>query len=259
MQEAPSHLSILRRSVNLKKVCGIYAFIHRESGKCYVGQALDIHKRILRHLRECRNNPVCAIHRAIHGYGIDAFDIEVLEECEPQFLNDRERFYIVFLDSAGINGFNTKAHPSDYSRDTVSEATRQRHRASLIGRKKTDEHRAAMSASRIGMKLSDLHKKRIGMASLGKKRTPEQIERARLTHVGKKRSPESCLRMALAQSKHPILQLDKTDGSVIAKFLSCKEASIALGICHSGVKDAVRGKLKTSGGFRWIREADYLK
>lgn len=259
MQEAPSYLSILRRSVNLKKVCGIYSFIHRETGKCYVGQAKNIHKRVLQHLREAKKESPCHFHRYMVAQGIEAFDLEVLEECHPSQLNERERFYIVLLDCAGMNGFNTKAFPSDYTRDTVSEATKQRRRMALVGRKKTDSHRMALSEARRGMRLSETHRKNISRAVRGQKRTPEQIERARLTHVGKKRSPESRMKMALAQSKHPILQLDKITGEIIARFPSCMEASRVLRICPSSIKDAVRGDIKTSAGFRWIREADYLR
>lgn len=101
-------------SFSLKGVSGIYAFIHRRSGMCYVGSSSNIGARINQHFAETRRNrSTSLIHKALNEFGIEAFDIELLEECSPSDLKQRERFYIALLGAATIDGFNIKSDPAN--------------------------------------------------------------------------------------------------------------------------------------------------
>ena len=39
------------------------------------------------------------IHKAMRKYGIDNFSFEVLEECDIERLDEREQYWIAYLDS----------------------------------------------------------------------------------------------------------------------------------------------------------------
>lgn len=83
-------------------MCGIYKITNKINGKVYIGQAIDINDRWQRHRRSHDN---CAIHLAFNKYGIDNFTFEVIEECLPELLDEREIYWIDHFQSYG-KGYN---------------------------------------------------------------------------------------------------------------------------------------------------------
>lgn len=96
---------------------------------CYVGSAVDLWGRHTGHrgyLKDPRRG-VTPLYRAMREFGWDAFDFEVLERCEKAMLLAREGFYIAFLNSAGVNGFNVRSSPQHNAIGSEpSESTRAR-------------------------------------------------------------------------------------------------------------------------------------
>ena len=88
-----------------KPICGIYKITHRESGKCYIGQSVDVFKRWKEHSNLAVKKK-SAIQNAFVLYGIDKFCFEVLEECSREMLNDREVHWIAYFNSFGKDGYN---------------------------------------------------------------------------------------------------------------------------------------------------------
>lgn len=76
---------------------GIYCIINKVNDKKYVGQTYCLEKRMYEHKRKSRSCP--AIHAAIEKYGIDNFDFEIIEKCEIEFLDEREKYWIKELHS----------------------------------------------------------------------------------------------------------------------------------------------------------------
>jgi group I intron endonuclease len=73
---------------------GIYLITNLISGHCYVGQAKNIASRIRQHLgstysvsKKDYNTP---LHAAFRKYGLDNFELEVLQKCEYSELNSLE-------------------------------------------------------------------------------------------------------------------------------------------------------------------------
>ena len=160
---------------------------------CYVGSSKDIYARIQRHFSEAEKGSANCFHKAIRVYGVNAFDLEILEECTEEVLLVRERFYIAFLNSASESGFNTCRFPTSNYAATVSDATRERlriastgrlrsyesiekSRQAMLGRKFSPETLAKMSAAKKGKHrgpCSQEIKDKIGNANRGRKRTDE--------------------------------------------------------------------------------------
>ena len=65
---------------------GIYKITKKENGKSYIGQSNDIERRIKEH----KYKTDLAIELAIHKYGVDAFNYEVLEQCSLEELDAKE-------------------------------------------------------------------------------------------------------------------------------------------------------------------------
>ena len=70
---------------------GIYLFENIINKKIYIGQAKDLHKRILTHFS---TKPELYFHRALHKYGEEGFNIYILEYCNIEELDTKEIYYI---------------------------------------------------------------------------------------------------------------------------------------------------------------------
>lgn len=90
---------------------GIYQIINKINGHSYIGQSINIEKRIKQHFSTAfntnKNNKEYdkALYRAIRKYGKENFDIIILEECSQSSLNDREKYWIDYYNTFN-NGYN---------------------------------------------------------------------------------------------------------------------------------------------------------
>lgn len=97
------------RVLGTEDKCGIYKITHKENGLCYIGQAKNIRERWRDHMK-CglgidtpANNK---LYIAMKKDGIDNFTFELLEECPPENLNEKEAFYINLYNSYHF-GYNS--------------------------------------------------------------------------------------------------------------------------------------------------------
>lgn len=80
----------------------IYKVTNKENGKIYVGQTVrSLKDRIQRHYKDGKSNSKTTTYfdRAMAKYGIEAFEIEVVEECPQSELDEKEKHYIKFFHS----------------------------------------------------------------------------------------------------------------------------------------------------------------
>jgi group I intron endonuclease len=70
---------------------GIYK-ITNPSGKVYIGQAIDIERRWRDHHHKSNWAPV-KLYNSFRKYGVDNHIFEVIEQCEKEDLNLKERYY----------------------------------------------------------------------------------------------------------------------------------------------------------------------
>ena len=94
----------------------IYAYVNKETGKAYVGQAVDFVKRHIAHLKNKRARN--GIDGAINKYGFDMFEVRILDFGIPmEELNDREAKFVEELKSFE-DGYNQT--PSGHYNDEVT-------------------------------------------------------------------------------------------------------------------------------------------
>lgn len=111
---------------------GIYK-ITSPTGRVYIGQSLNIKKRISRYKKsDCKGQT--RLYRSLKKYGWEKHTFDVIEECSLELLNERERYwqdhYMVTSDK-GMNLMLTKTHDrsghfSSYSRKKMSESAKKR-------------------------------------------------------------------------------------------------------------------------------------
>lgn len=86
---------------------GIYGIYNKISNKYYIGQAGDIHNRWIQHRSrlKCNNHENSHLQDSYNLYGKEAFEYFIIEECNHELLDDREKYYIQQYDSYN-NGYN---------------------------------------------------------------------------------------------------------------------------------------------------------
>lgn len=86
--------------------CGIYKIQNQVNNKIYIGQSVNIDRRIKEH----RSRSEQQIDLAIKKYGFDNFVVEIIQECEPEQLNELEQYYINYYDCLQPKGYNVAAN-----------------------------------------------------------------------------------------------------------------------------------------------------
>ena len=84
----------------------IYLRTNKINGKKYVGQVITRRFKARQKAWNCLTQPYAgpAINAARAKYGIDAFDFEILKECEDEEMNKWEMYYIKELNTKVPNG-----------------------------------------------------------------------------------------------------------------------------------------------------------
>lgn len=88
---------------------GIYKITNQLNGMCYIGQARDIASRWKQHAKACLEIDTPAgnkLYKAAIQDGLTNFTFEILEECSPEELDEKEKFYINLYDSYNF-GYNS--------------------------------------------------------------------------------------------------------------------------------------------------------
>ena len=89
--------SLCNNVLGSKTVCGIYKITNKNNGLCYVGQSVDIADRWKQHIKCGLGIDTPAqnkLYKAMLKDGVTNFTFELLEQCDKQLLNEKERFYI---------------------------------------------------------------------------------------------------------------------------------------------------------------------
>lgn len=78
---------------------GIYCIINTVTGKRYVGKSIDIENRFQGHTLELKSNSHfnSYLQRAWNKYGEACFEFAVLEQCNEESLDDREKYWIDYF------------------------------------------------------------------------------------------------------------------------------------------------------------------
>ena len=171
----------------------IYRVTHRKSGKKYYGQTIrSLSERKRDHYYSVENGSSYHFHNAIRKYGEDAFDWEIIEECNSENLLEREAHYIDLDQTLNSEfGFNLK---KGGIQGTLSLETRKKISKALKGKKLSKKHRENISKGNKGNKLTEKHKKKIS-------KKLKELVGEKHPHFGVKRSEKTRERMREAAKK----------------------------------------------------------
>ena len=170
-------------------VCGIYLIRHVESGRCYVGQSIDIEARLVG-LATRRNRH--HLSKMIAELGWSAFATEVLEQCPREALDASERKWIAELETIEPAGLNRAT--GGVQSFALSQAACKRISHGLTGLPKSPEWRALMSERQKNNPANSAR-----MTELARHQSAETREKIAASKRGKKASPETCAKISAAR------------------------------------------------------------
>jgi hypothetical protein len=119
-----------------QKKAGVYRWVNKINGKCYVGSSINLSNRFYYYfnLKAMRLNlKISLIARALLKYGYSNFQLEILEYCEPSKCIEREQYYIDLFKPE----YNILKTAGSKLGSVHSAETRNKISLSLIGNKRS--------------------------------------------------------------------------------------------------------------------------
>jgi len=231
-------------------ITGIYLIKNNITGHCYVGQAKNISKRIWSHLNSSISPEASdydyPLHKAFRRYGVDNFDLQVLEECSVKDLNEKEIYWIARYDSKR-NGYNQTEGGNYTVAKKLPKAVLKQLKADLIANKLTNSE----LSKKYSVSESIISRINIGLAW---KEDSYSYPLRKVTAIITNHYNGSC-----------VYQLDKKTNELINIFPSINSAAKALGSeeYNAHIVRCCNGKRKSAYGYKWqqvpISEENWLK
>lgn len=234
---------------------GIYMWIHKESGKKYIGSAVNIYKRLKEYYTKShleRNNTMY-INNAILQHGYVAFSLTILEHIDisniskeeaRKLILSREQYYLdlIFLDDEP-NTYNILSTAgsrlgSIHSAETIAKISGENH--PMYGKIHTEKSKALMSEAKIGKNnprglLGKTHsaeaKVLMSEAKIGENHPLFGITGENHPNYGKTHCTETITKMSVAKGGGTIYIYD-TQGTLVNSFSSARKAAKNFNIHH---------------------------
>lgn len=254
---------------------GIYKITNILTGQVYIGQSVNIERRISQHKYLLKENKAHNKHlqSSFNKYGTDCFEYEIVCECEEELLNKLETKYILKFETIDKNkGFN-KNCGGDSKRPT--EEWKLNMSKKMKGRIISKETRRKLSISRTGYKATKELKKKLsecfkkswefdddrkrkysemftgqGNSFYGKKHNNETI--LKLSEYAKNRPKEHNENISKSLKEKNIGELNKSSRKVICIttgeiFKTIKEAGEIYCVNPSDISACCRQRQKSAG------------
>jgi group I intron endonuclease len=223
---------------------GIYLITNMVNGKRYVGQSVNIRRRMWDHNRPHGKS---LIARAIRKYGKTNFKHEVLEECPVSLLDAREIYWIKQLSpeyniacGAIRDGFD-HCMPEHVRKVISRKAKEQWGALSAEEKRRVIEER--LIGPHKGHPVSPETRDKLRAANLGKKWGDAQ--RSKFLSTFAKKRELGCVRDGSSHFKRVVCQ----DTGIV--YESVKAAAAAIGALPSTVTSVLKGRQHRTRGLRF--------
>jgi group I intron endonuclease len=239
---------------------GIYKIVHKESGKVYIGQSVDIDRRIKAHSNWIKN-PTRNINRYLYNYakkyGVDSFDFSVIEECDISMLDEREMYWFnEFKDIC----FNVRPTPVTNRGIKRSEEfcaeNSERQKKRMSDPVKLEQHREAIrkrcKSTEWLNAMKEITKNRIN--------NKEWLEKNQKMTSSKEVNDRRRVTNFLSGASRPVASYTK-DNIFVDSYINITEASRIVNGSRGNIVSCLNNRIPTSSGFKWkyITKDEYLE
>jgi group I intron endonuclease len=239
-------------------------------GKKYIGQTWN--ETLRRNSHSIAPGGCAAFHSAIRKYGYENFKYEVLYKGikTQEMMDQLEKQEIIKHNTISPNGYNLSEGGStgkfcDESCKKMSVSAKKRPpspraiegmRIAWKGHHHSEESKQKIreaNMGRSGWKHTLEAREKIRNAGMGKHHSEESIQKMRASKIGKPRSPETIEKIRNGQTgkKRPSAR----------KYVRCIELNVVFDCVETaanvlsgnvyGIRNAINGTSKTSGGYHW--------
>ncbi|HXP23602.1 MAG TPA: GIY-YIG nuclease family protein, partial [Candidatus Sulfotelmatobacter sp.] len=224
---------------------GIYIITNTINGKRYIGLSTRIKRRIMEHRTPRNLQRSTVLARAFRKYGIENFKFEVLEECEPSLLAERERFWIAQLKPEYNMTTGGDGSPGHITTDEVKarlSAAAKAQWATMSEDQKQQRVDNNLKRPPRGHPVSEITRQKIREKLTGSKASFQAIA---------KRSASQKIAMRGNQNGNkPVVGIDP-DSYWSQWYPSIIQAAQEVGIHSAGITSVLKGRQKTAGGLLW--------
>jgi group I intron endonuclease len=218
---------------------GIYKIINKLNNNYYVGSSQTILKRVRTHVVLLNKNqhPNLRLQRAWNKYGIDMFQVQIVDTCSIDQLLQIEQQYLNFAKINRKSVYNMSFDATSPMRGRChSQKTKDRMGKSHIGEKchwfgiKKSEKHCKM--------LSELAKLRVGEKNhfYGKHHSSKTIEHLKQIHIGK-----------ISPNRRPVIA---ENGDEVHEFVSVTHATLSIHGTKPNIRKAIKNK-SLYHGYKW--------
>lgn len=241
---------------------GIYQIKNIITGDFYIGSSNNINRRFYLHKYSLKkqNHHSIVLQRAFNKYGEENFEFIVLEECEKEYLINKEQYYLDNYNPI----YNINKIAENCTGRILSEESRKKISLKNKGRKLSEDVKKRMSEYRKNNPLifTDEIRKKISDSKKGKnnpmygKTYKSRVEAVKKALTGKPRPQNVKDKIGKANSI-PIVQLD-LQGNFIKYWDSTLQVERELvGFLGNGITRCCRGQRKTYKNYIWKYKKDY--
>ena len=207
--------------------------------RVYIGQSVNIESRIKRYKSlSVKTKSQTKIWRSLVKYGSENHKYEILEVCDLDDLNERERYWQEYFNSVdnGLNCFYTKTTDKSgkASSDTlIKMSVAQLGNNNWLGRNHTEETKDKIRQKAKGRKYSDKVNKSKGRKGI----VP----------------PLKGVFGAEHPSSKPVIQTEK-NGDFVKMWDSIADIERCLGYNRCNISSCCNNRIKSASGYVWSFE-----
>lgn len=226
--------------------CGIYKFTSKTTGLSYIGQSIDIERRYNEHKRT--TNKDYSFYNAIKEHGWDDFIFEIIEYCNQEQLNEREKYWISYYDTY-YHGYNEtlggEGGPASGKKKPVAQYDLE---GNFIA-----AYESELDAERkLGFKSKSSNISRVCSGEAYKSKGFQW--RFITNDIDYKSNIGSCPQKARYSNKtNKIAQCDIETHNIIQIFNSISEASRKTGINRQNISSVCNNRNKSASGYYWFK------
>ena len=144
----------------------IYCYTNKITGKKYIGQTIRPRHRQITHKHSALQNKTQSIfHRSVRKHGWDAFDYEVLTECEEENLTEMEAYFITEMKTLAPMGYNQLLGSNMTLEVRKKNSNTQKKRYSEMSFEERQDRTRHLWESRIGTTQTDYQKHKVTEAN----------------------------------------------------------------------------------------------